>query len=147
MASPLLSPDSIALAIPAGDGAGALNFVAQKLAGHAEVANFPRFVEELHARERLTSTALGHGVAIPHARSDSVRQIVMAVGRSLDGVWFESSQQKIHLLFVIGVPPSMVREYLALLSQLTRRLKDAAVREQLLQAPSAEAFLAALNLQ
>jgi len=147
MFTSLLSPDALEFELPP-DGADAvITRVAQRLAGHPDVLDFPHFLKELQARERLTSTALGHGIAIPHARTTCVRQIVMAAGRSWEGVWFESSQQKIHLLFVIGVPPHMVREYLGILSQLTRRLKDAGVRETLLQAASPEAFLAALDLK
>jgi len=147
MSSSLLSSDTLALDLADGDPDAVITCVAQRLAGNPDMLNFPGFLEELRARERLTSTALGNGIAIPHARTTSVRQIVMAAGRSREGIWFESSQQKIHLLFVIGVPPKMVREYLALLSQLTRRLKEAAVREALMQAASPAEFLAALNLQ
>lgn len=147
MSTSLLSPDALEFDLPISGADAVITRVAQRLAEHPDVLDFPHLLEELRARERLTSTVLGHGIAIPHARTTSVRQIVMAAGRSREGVWFESSQQKIHLLFVIGVPPHMVREYLALLSQLTRRLKDAGVREKLLEADSGAAFLAALDLQ
>jgi len=143
--SPLV-PEALELDLPDGNADVAIGLVAQRLATHPEMLRFPGFLDELRARERLTSTVLGHGIAIPHARTNCVRQIVMAAGRSREGVWFENGQQKIHLLFVIGVPPHMVREYLGLLSQLTRRLKEAGVREALMQADSPEAFLAALNV-
>lgn len=145
MSAPLLSPDSLVLDLAPADADASLAGVAARLAGHPDMLEFPRFVADLQARERLTSTALGHGIAIPHARTTSVREIVMAAGRSREGVWFESSQQNIHLIFVIGVPPHMVREYLGVLSQLTRRLKEAGVREALMEAASPGAFLAALN--
>jgi mannitol/fructose-specific phosphotransferase system IIA component (Ntr-type) len=143
--SPLL-PEALDLDLSALDAETAIGLVAQRLANHPEMLRFPGFLDDLRARERLTSTVLGHGIAIPHARTDCVRQIVMAAGRSQQGVWFESGQQRVHLLFVIGVPPLMVREYLGLLSQLTHRLKEADVREALMQAESPENFLKALNL-
>ena len=147
MSTSLLSPDAIELDLPAGDPDAVITSVARRLAGHPDVVDYTHFLAELWARERLTSTALGHGIAIPHARTNSVRQIVMAAGRSREGVWFETSQQKIHLLFVIGVPPHMVREYLGLLSRLTRRLRVTGVQEALMQAASPAEFLKALDLQ
>ena len=147
MSTSLLSPDALEFDLPVSGADAVITRVAQRLAGHPDVLDFPSLLEDLRARERLTSTVLGNGIAIPHARTTSVQQIVMAAGRSREGVWFESSKEKVHLMFVIGVPPRMVREYLALLSQLTRRLKDAAVREALLEADSPAAFLAALDLR
>jgi mannitol/fructose-specific phosphotransferase system IIA component (Ntr-type) len=146
MSVPLLSPDCLALDLAPGDVDAVLGEVAERLAAHPDVLEYPQFIADLRARERLTSTALGHGIAIPHARTTSVREIVMAAGRSREGIWFETSQQKIHLLFVIGVPPRMVREYLGLLSMLTRRLKEAPVRDALMGAASPAEFLAALDL-
>jgi mannitol/fructose-specific phosphotransferase system IIA component (Ntr-type) len=146
MSTSLLSPEALDLDLAASDANTAIDLVAQRLVGHPEILHFPKFLDELLARERLTSTVMGHGIAIPHARTNSVRQIVVAAGRSREGIWFESGQQKIHLLFVIGVPPHMVREYLALLSELSRRLKDPTVRDRLMDADCAETFLATLNV-
>src|ERR1700677_4067267 len=108
MSTSLLSPDALEFDLPVSGADAVITRVAQRLAGHPDVLDFPSLLEDLRARERLTSTGLGNGIAIPHARTTSVQQIVMAAGRSREGVWFESSKEKVHLLFVIGVPPRMV---------------------------------------
>ena len=78
----LLDPSRITLHVQATRRTGALNEIARQLEGHPEVANYAGFYDELLARDRLDTTSLGNGIALPHARTDHVRRIVMAVGRS-----------------------------------------------------------------
>ena len=109
------------------------------------VTNFAGFYEELLARERIESTCLGNEIAFPHARTDSLKGMVLAVGRSAQGVWFENSCQTVKLIFVIGTPKRMVTDYLSVVGGLARLLKDAATREQLISAPTVEEFIATLT--
>jgi mannitol/fructose-specific phosphotransferase system IIA component (Ntr-type) len=97
------------------------------------------------ARERVEATSLGNGVAFPHARTDHVKRLVLAVGRSVEGVTFETGGEKIHFIFVIGTPRRMVTEYLALVGAMARLLRNEEVRVKLLSAQTAEDFLAALS--
>jgi len=143
--SSLLRPELVELNLTAGSMDEAIRATAGLLAQRAEVLDFTRFCDELLTREKLCTTAIGNGVAFPHARSDSVREIVMAVGRSAAGVEFEDGAQRVHLLFVIGTPKERVREYLALVGQLARQLKSSTLCEDLLKAKSAEEFLSRLD--
>ena len=143
--SSLLRPELVELNLTAGSMDEAIRATAGLLAQRAEVLDFTRFCDELLMREKLCTTAIGNGVAFPHARSDSVREIVMAVGRSAAGVEFEDGAQRVHLLFVIGTPKERVREYLALVGQLARQLKSSTLCEDLLKAKSAEEFLSRLD--
>jgi mannitol/fructose-specific phosphotransferase system IIA component (Ntr-type) len=83
-------------------------------------------------------------VAFPHARTDHVKRLVLAVGRSQAGVNFENGGENIHFIFVIGTPRRMVTEYLALVGAMARILRQDEVREKLMQVKTAEEFLAAL---
>jgi mannitol/fructose-specific phosphotransferase system IIA component (Ntr-type) len=123
----------------------AINEVAQLLQGNSNVTNFAGFYEELLARERIESTCLGNEIAFPHARTDSLKGMVLAVGRSPQGVWFENSGQTVRLIFVIGTPKRMVTDYLSVVGGLARLLKEPATREHLLNAPNTEEFIAALT--
>ena len=143
--SSLLRPELVELNLTAGSMDEAISATAGLLAQRGEVLDFTRFCDELLMREKLCTTAIGNGVAFPHARSDSVREIVMAVGRSAAGVECEGGAQHVHLLFVIGTPKERVREYLALVGQLARQLKSSKLCEDLLEAKSAEEFLARLD--
>lgn len=142
--STLLDPSRINLALQSTRRTAALNEVARLLAGHPDVTNFDAFYNELLARERLDTTYLGNEIALPHARTEHIRQIVLAVGRSDAGVHFENCNQNVRLMFVLGTPKSNPTDYLMLVSLLCKILKDPANRDSLLSAPTPDAFAAAL---
>lgn len=143
--SSLLKPDQIKLELDQGKRCNAINEVAQLLQHNPNVTNFAGFYEELLARERIESTCLGNEIAFPHARTDSLKGMVLAVGRSTGGVWFENSSQNVKLIFVIGTPKRMVTDYLSVVGGLARLLKDAATREQLLTVQGVDEFIATLT--
>ena len=141
----LLSPDRVLLDLHAGDEAGAIRAVAGVFAGHPEVSDPSRLAGEVIERERLSSTALGCGVAFPHARTSLVREIVVAAGRSTGGVPFGGGKEPVHFVFVIGTPPDRAAQYLALVGTLARTLRSEDIRQRLLAAPDADAFVAVLR--
>jgi mannitol/fructose-specific phosphotransferase system IIA component (Ntr-type) len=136
----LLDPARITLHVQSTEHAAALNEVARLLAGHPDVANFQGFYDELLARERLDTTCLGNGIALPHARTEHVKQIVMAVGRSDQGVLFENSHQMVRLMFVLSTPRSDPGGYLQLVGLLCRIFKEPVNRSALLSAATPEEF-------
>lgn len=144
--STLLDPSRIRLQVQSNKRTVALNEVARLLEGHPDVTNFHGFYNELLARERLDTTCLGNEIALPHARTEHVQQIVMAVGRSDTGVLFENSNQTVKLIFVLGTPKSNPTDYLQVVSALCKVFKDPANREALLNASSPEQFIAAVTL-
>ena len=143
--SSLLAPAQIKLELSQQKRCNAINEVAQLLQSNPNVTNFAGFYEELLARERIESTCLGNEIAFPHARTDSLKGMVLAIGRSTPGVWFENSSEMVKLIFVIGTPKRMVTDYLSVVGGLARLLKDATTREQLIAAPTAEEFIATLT--
>lgn len=103
------------------------------------VIDFDLFLEDVFERERLGTTGIGDGIAIPHARTDAVDQLVIALGRSARGVEFESLDgKKVKLLFLMGTPKGSVSHYLKILAQLTRLLKEGTFRDKLLEARDKE---------
>ncbi|MDI1318865.1 MAG: PTS sugar transporter subunit IIA [bacterium] len=143
--SSLLEPARISLHLQSTKRTAALNEVAGLLQTNPNVANFPGFYNELLARERLDTTCLGNEVALPHARTEHVKKIVIAVGRSDTGVHFENGDQNVRLMFVLGTPKSNPGDYLMLVGSLCRLIKDAPNREALLAAPTPEAFIATVK--
>src|ERR1700709_2599478 len=100
--SQLLSPDRILLNLQSTKRTTAINEVSKVLENHPDVASFQGFYNELLARERLDTTCLGNEIALPHARTEHVKKIVIAVGRSDSAVHFENCDQNVRLLFVLG---------------------------------------------
>jgi mannitol/fructose-specific phosphotransferase system IIA component (Ntr-type) len=143
--APLLDPVRIALHLQSTKRTAALNEIARLLDGHPRVTNFAGFYEELLARDRLDTTSLGNGVALPHARTEHVSEIVLAVGRSDAGIAFNQAGELVRLFFVLGTPKSKPGEYLAVVSALCRLLRDPAIREALLGAATPEEFISTIR--
>ena len=109
--------------------------LAQLMENAEGMVNFERFLEDVFERERLGTTGIGDGIAIPHARTDAVDQLVIALGISARGVEFESLDgKKVKLLFLMGTPKESVSYYLKILAQLTHLLKESTFRDKLLEA-------------
>ena len=141
----LLKPEQINLDVTATAKEPALREIAGLLANHESVKDFEVFFNEVLQRELVSNTALGHAVAIPHARTDQCQQIVFAVGRSTAGIAFEAKDdQPVQLVFLIGTPKAMVADYLRVVGNLARLLRRDDLRQQLLEVESAEAFIQAL---
>jgi mannitol/fructose-specific phosphotransferase system IIA component (Ntr-type) len=138
----LIQPRLVLLDIKETKRTAAIHEVAKLLEKDPDILNFQSFYDELLARERLEATSLGNGVAFPHARTDHVKKMVLAVGRSIPGVLFENSGETIHFIFVIGTPRRMVTEYLALVGAMARLLRNEEVRKKLMAAKTPEEFAA-----
>ncbi|MBX3751109.1 MAG: PTS sugar transporter subunit IIA [Opitutaceae bacterium] len=141
----LLDPSRINLQVQSTKRTAALNEVARLLAAHPEVANFDGFYNELLARERLDTTYLGNEIALPHARTEHVKGIVLAIGRSDAGIHFENCNQTVRLMFILGTPKSNPTDYLLVVSTLCKILKESANRDALMGATTPDAFIAALT--
>jgi fructose-specific phosphotransferase system IIA component len=138
----LLKTEAINLNVQARQKTAALREVASLLLQNKSVTNFDGFFNEILERERISNTALGHDVAIPHARTDQCTEILIAIGRNLNGIDFESKDNgPVRLIFLIGTPKQMVTEYLRVVGNLARLLRRDDIRERLLQAPDAGAFI------
>ena len=142
----LLNPEMINLDLRAVEKTAALREVAQLLASHRSIHNFDLFFQEILDRERVSNTALGHDVAIPHARTDQCTEILIAIGRSSKGVDFETKDgQPVRLIFLIGTPKQMVTDYLRVVGNLARLLRQDDVRQRLLDAPDAASFIKVID--
>ena len=98
--------------------------------------------DSLFAREKLGSTGLGQGVAIPHGRIKGLKQAAGALIRLATPIPFDSPDGRpVTLLFVLLVPEQATEEHLQILSELAQRFSDRAFREALQAAADAEAVL------
>ena len=98
-----------------------------------------RLMKILLDRERLGSTGICEGVAIPHGRSKEVSKMQASFGRSLPGIDFRSLDGKsTHLFFLLIAPEDPAGIYLKALAQISRLMKDAAFRKRLMEACSAD---------
>jgi PTS system nitrogen regulatory IIA component len=124
---------------------GSKSEIIEELAGvvasaHPEI-NRDRLVQALEDRERLNSTALGEGVAIPHGKLPGLRRVIAAFGRSPEGVDFSSLDGKpTHLFFLLVAPEDSAGAHLKALARISRLLKDESFRQRLMSAPDQAAL-------
>jgi PTS system nitrogen regulatory IIA component len=97
-----------------------------------------RLLQALDDRERLNSTALGDGVAIPHGKLSGIKRVFAAFARSRQGVDFQSLDGgPTHLFFLLVAPEDSAGAHLKALARISRLLKDDGFRARLMQAPDA----------
>ena len=91
-----------------------------------------KLIESLMARESLGSTAIGQGIAIPHAKSDCVDKLVAAFGLSKKGVDFDSLDgEPAYIFFLLVAPQDSAGPHLKALARISRLLKDKYFRDSL----------------
>ncbi len=143
--SDLIDPARINLNVRSARRVNALKTVAGQLETHPEMRNFAGFYKDLLARERLDTTCLGNEVALPHARTEHVGEIVVAVGRSERPIHFEKANEDVRLIFVLGTPKTNPGDYLRIVSALCKVMRLKSHRDALMQAEDPIAFLAAFR--
>jgi PTS system nitrogen regulatory IIA component len=100
-----------------------------------------RLMEVLLERERLGSTGIGDGIAIPHGKLPHLDDLLLAFGRSLAGVDFDALDGKpAHLFFLVVAPENSAGVHLKALARISRLLKSHVVRKELMQAKDARAI-------
>jgi len=90
-------------------------------------------------RERLGSTGIGDGIAIPHGKLHGLEEMVVSFGRSREGIAFEAMDGKpVHLFFLLMAPENSAGQHLKALAKISRMLKDVNFRKNLLEAKMQE---------
>ena len=99
--------------------------------------NSSSIIDILKQRESLGSTGIGDGVAIPHGKISDINDIVVAFGRSDEGIVYDSLDGKpVHLFFLLLAPENFAGQHLKILAKISKMLKDANFRKKLLKAGS-----------
>jgi PTS system nitrogen regulatory IIA component len=89
----------------------------------------------LMEREKLGSTGIGENVAIPHAKSSEIDQIVTIFARSIKGVEFDSLDKKpVHFIYLVLAPEKSSGQHLKVLARISRLLKNKSLREAIMNA-------------
>lgn len=124
----------------------ALMELVETLASAPEVTDRERLLSAILDREKIVSTGIGLGVAVPHAKIPEVSEFVVAYGRSKEGIDFGSIDDRpVHHLVLIVGPPDRQQRYLQFLATVTLKLKQPELRKSLEEAPDAAGLFAVLS--
>ena len=115
----------------------ALTELAAVLTKAGRTGDQDEMVKVLLARERLGSTGIGDGIAIPHGKIRGIDDLKIAIGRSNGGVDFNAMDSKpVHLFFLLMAPENSSGQHLKVLARISRLLKDNVLRKNLMEAES-----------
>lgn len=141
----LLETSRIATGVAGTSKKRALEALSELLSEGLDTLPATQVFSKLIARERLGSTGLGHGVAIPHARVEDLQEARGALIHLSDPVDFEAlDQQPVDLLFALLVPEHFTDEHLQILASLADMFSDQALCQSLRDAADADALAAIL---
>lgn len=141
----ILTKDAIIKSLGASGKEEALKEICETASRLSPSLNPDTLFKMLMEREKLCSTALDHGVAVPHLRMHGLSEPVAVFARSADGIDFGSLDGKpTHLFMAVIASDSRADEYISLLARVTSALKSGETRERLARAQSRKEILEAL---
>jgi PTS system nitrogen regulatory IIA component len=133
--SEILEEDNIILDLKAKDKNGVLEELAEVVTNHEPSLDTGSLIRVLLERERLGSTGIGDGVAIPHGKFRGVTHPIISFGRSLKGLDFESMDgQPAFLFFLLVAPENSASVHLKALAKIAKILKNGSFRKVLMEA-------------
>jgi PTS system nitrogen regulatory IIA component len=136
--SEFLSPQAVIADLRARDKQDVLREMSAAFARAHPPLKEERLVEVLREREKLGSTGIGEGVAIPHGKMAGLTQLLAAFGVSREGVDFEAIDGKpTHLFFALVAPENSAGVHLKALARISRLFKNPRFRAAILEAPTA----------
>lgn len=142
----LIKMDTIILDLNSTTKSNVIDELVNKLDSAGRLNNKGEYKKDILKREEQSTTGIGDGVAIPHAKSSAVKTPSIVFGRSLDGINFEALDgEKSHLFFMIAASEGAHNDHLETLSRLSTLLMDESFRKDLLNARSKEEILSIID--
>ena len=126
----------------------AIRQLAMRLTELGSVTDCEAFLTEVFLRESLGPTALGEGLAVPHGKTDAVKEAAFAVATLCDPLQWDGvdGPENVELIFLLAIPPAQAGStHIQLLTELTSRLADDDLRARVMAATTAQALLTALE--
>jgi nitrogen PTS system EIIA component len=130
-----LTPDRVIADLTEKEKSAVLKEMAGQLAGSESGLDATQILKVLQDREKISTTAIGEGVAIPHGKLPNVQKVSALFARSLQGVNFASLDgEPTYLFFTLIAPQDAAADHLKALARISRLLKDPDLRRRLLAA-------------
>ena len=142
----LLSPERISFDVHAGSKKRLLEIISERLASNSDLLGQREVFESLTSRERLGSTGLGKGVAIPHGRVKGISHVEAAFLKLAKPISFEAVDgEPVDILFALAVPEDCGEDHLKLLAHIAELFSEPGFLEELRAARTSAAVLGLLS--
>lgn len=133
--SEILKKDFIIPNLSARDKPAVFRELSDFLKKSGSIRNQDILCKALMERENLGSTGIGENVALPHAKSDEIEHIIVLFGRSIEGIEFDSLDQKpVHFVCLLIAPAKSTGSHLKALARISRLFKGQNLRDEILKA-------------
>jgi PTS system nitrogen regulatory IIA component len=137
--SEIFKPQCVVPNLKAHDKKGVLEELLEIITEQESSLNKGTLLQVLLERERLGSTGIGDGIALPHGKLRGLDRLLISFGRSIDGLDFDSiDEQPAYLFFLLLAPENSAGMHLKSLAKISRMLKDGSFRQRLMGAKSRE---------
>lgn len=134
----ILAPELTLCRVPASSKKRVLEFIAEQIHQHNGTLSETQIFNNLIGRERLGSTGIGQGIAIPHCRLEGLDHVVGVLLTLEESIEFDAiDNQPVDLVFALVVPKEATSEHLELLSQLAEKFNERAFCDRLRQCEDA----------
>jgi fructose-specific phosphotransferase system IIA component len=135
----LITPEVVKVPLEARDKPGVIDELVQVLVDAGKIKDREKVLDAIHKREAMGSTGLEFGVAVPHAKTDVVKELIMAIGITPQGIDFEALDGKpSNLFFLILAAPDQSGPHIEALAEIAKLSKSKAFLDSLVAASSAE---------
>ncbi|MBF0498727.1 MAG: PTS sugar transporter subunit IIA [Candidatus Riflebacteria bacterium] len=143
-----ISPQLIKLELQSSKKVDAIKELIDLLDRAGYVTDADAFLKSVLEREKVGSTGIGKGIAIPHSRTATVREVVVAIGRAPAGIEFDALDNKsVQLIFLIAAPVESGGLYLKALARLSRLLRYQEFRNELMAAKTVEEVIKIISAE
>jgi PTS system nitrogen regulatory IIA component len=138
----ILSPQSIIADLKASDKKSAIIELVDALKSAGKVKESDEIIEVVLEREKLGSTGIGQGVAIPHGKTDAISEQSGVLGISKKGIEFNSLDgELVNIIFLLVGPVEVAGQHLKALSRISRLFKDKFLRQAIKEASGVEEII------
>lgn len=142
----LLDEPFVKIPLEATHKSGVIGELVFHLKETGKVGNVEAIVKEVEAREALFSTGLGKGIAVPHAKTTAVSELVVALGISPAGIDFDALDGELaQIFFMILVPPELAAAHMQVLTDIAKLSQSSDLLKTLVTATSAQEVIKLLK--
>ncbi|MBU1698975.1 MAG: PTS sugar transporter subunit IIA [Candidatus Eisenbacteria bacterium] len=143
--SELLSSESIALDVAVSTKEEAIQIAVDYMVGAGVVTHKSQVIRALIERERIMSTGIGNGIAIPHSQSQAVKKLALGILRPVTGIDFDALDGKPVRLVLTIVGPEERGGFIRVLARVSRLLQDGHLQKKILKAKTPQEVLSAIS--
>ncbi len=135
----LITPDVVKVPLTARDKPGVIDELIQILKDAGKIEDKDRVADDIHKREAMGSTGLEFGIAVPHAKSEAVKELTMSLGIAPQGIEFDAMDGKpSKLFFLILAAPDQSGPHIEALAEIAKLSKSKSFLNALINATSAD---------